>query len=154
MISMIMAKLNCAYHQHNALWNDIYMWSLRFVARAAWTSKQMSRHYITYHSRHPGWYSKFPGHPGQCLYFPRCGPGCAKWIPKVTIFKTNGYKLVKPCFYLCYSISSQLLPVSVVNSYHPWVFGPRVIRMTPQLYPVTQEGFNLYLLIRVAMYIL
>ena len=51
------------------------------VAQAAWSAKQMSRHYITYHSRHPGWYSFFPGYPGQYLHFPGCGPGCATWIP-------------------------------------------------------------------------
>ena len=44
-----------------------------FVAWAAWTSKQTNRHYILYHSRHPGWYLYFSGYPGQ--YF----PGCANW---------------------------------------------------------------------------
>ena len=56
-----------------------------FVAQAAWSSMRMGRHYIPYHSRHPGWYLYFPGYPGQYLYFPGCGPGCAKWIAKVTI---------------------------------------------------------------------
>ena len=45
---------------------------LKFVAQTAWTSKQMSRHYILYHSSHPGWYSYFPGYLGS-TYFPGCG---------------------------------------------------------------------------------
>ena len=62
-----------------------------FVARAAWSSKQTSRHYITYHSRHPGWYSYFPGYPGQYLYFPGNGPGCASEFQRSPFFKGMAY---------------------------------------------------------------
>ena len=51
-------------------------------------------------------------------------------------FQRNGYKLVKPCFFLCYRISPEgQSPEGNMNDHVPW------------LYPVTQEeaGVNLYI---------
>ena len=96
----------------------------------AWTESKMNRHYILYHSRHPGWYSSFQDILGNTYIF----HDVANWkTQKVTL----GYILVKPCLFLGYRVS-------------PWqsihiTFGPLgVIWMTtPQLYPVTkeEEGF-------------
>ena len=46
----------------------------------------MNRHYILYHSRHPGWYSYFLGYPGQDVYFFQ---DVSNWeTQKVTIRRT------------------------------------------------------------------
>ena len=105
-----------------------------FVAQAAWSSMKMGRHYITYHSRHPGWYLYFPGYPGQYLYFPGCRPRCAKWIAKVT-----------PLFKDCLLPNSAILLVCDITDQSIRPSGD--INWPHQIYPVTQEeaSVNLYI---------